>query len=301
MICNIQPAGKQGRAARSRPARGFTLTELLVVIGIIVLLISILTPMIARAYKAGDRAKVASDLAAISAALENYRQDHGNYPQVDAPPKPIPDDFNGARMLCRALIAPGPEAHLSPPFIADGATGPGFRTHKSPGPDGKMDTSDDQGQGQVYGPYLKADQFKVGNPSPGAASTQPPGYLCILDKYGRPILYYPAVGKPNIRKTHAYAWDRSGSDKPMYNARDNWNGTAGGMPKEMLARMLGDFDANGSIDEGASPPEQPAYEGSFLLWSAGPDEVFGIRGTLPGTPELLRKAVAKCDDVTNFR
>jgi type II secretory pathway pseudopilin PulG len=274
-----------------------------VVIGIVVLLLSIAVPMITRAYKVGDRTKVASDLQAIAAALEAYRQDHGTYPQVDPPPKPIPDEFNGARMLCRALIAPGPEAHLSAPFVADGAAGPGFRTRKSPGPDGKMDTSDDQGQGQVYGPYLRSEQFKLGNPSPGAASTQPPGYLCILDKYNRPILYYPALGKPNIRKAKAYAWDRSGSDKPMYNARDNWNGTTGAMPKEVLARMLGDFDANGMIDDGASPPEQPAYEGPFLLWSAGPDETFGIptSGPAVASPEAIRKAVAKCDDVTNFR
>jgi prepilin-type N-terminal cleavage/methylation domain-containing protein len=285
MICNTQPAGNRRRAGR----RGFTLTELLVVIGIIVLVISIAAPMITRAYKVGDRTKVASDLQAIAAALEAYKQDHGSYPQVEKAPGPIPQDFNGARMLCRALIGPGPERHLQPPFIADGADGPGFRTRMP-------------GQGQVYGPYIKTDQFKLANPSPGAASTQPPGYLAMLDKYNRPILYYPATGKPNIRKTRAYAWDRSGPDKPMYNALDNWSGTTGAMPKEMLARMLGDFNANGMIDDSASPPEQPAYEGAYLLWSAGPDETFGIRpGTPMGSAELVRKAVEKCDDITNFR
>ena len=86
-----------------RPAkrRGFTLTEMLVVIGIIVLVLSIATPMIARAWRQGDRTRMAADLQAIATALEAYRQDHGSYPVIGPPPTGIDTNFDGARMLCR--------------------------------------------------------------------------------------------------------------------------------------------------------------------------------------------------------
>ena len=286
---------------------------MLVVIGIIVLVLSVATPMIARAWRAGDRARMAGDLHAIATALEAYKQDHGNYPQVARAPERLWEDgFDGARMLCRALIGPGPERHTLAMYIADGKgadvqppdvtkPGPGFRT---------------RGQtGQVYGPYLKVDQFKLANPGPVGAIDYP-GQWALMDRYNRPILYYVAVGKPNIRMKTSYAWDRTGTDKPLYNALDNWNpGRNQSMPrplvsmsKEMMAVMLGDLNANGQIDAAAAAgaEETPAYEGPYLLWSAGPDEVFGLpEGALPTSPppaaDAVRKAIEKSDDITNFR
>lgn len=294
----------------SVPARAFTLTEMLVVIGMIVLIIGIAAPMITRAWRAGDRTRTAADLAAIATALEAYRQDHGSYPQVPSQPPAagVPMDFNGARMLCRALIAPGSETGGGALFIPDGKgadaippnpalPGPGFRTRKSPGPDGLLNTADDIVQGTVYGPYLKPESFKLGDPS-GKNRTEP-AFLAILDRYNRPFLYYPANGKPNIRLARSYAWDRTGAERPLYNALDNQAAFA---PRQGFARMLGDTNADGRIDATASPPEEPAYEGPYLLWSSGPDEVFGPPAGMPvNTTANIRKAVEKSDDVTNFR
>lgn len=285
------------RSAAPATSRAFTLTEMLVVIGMIVLVLGIATPMVTRAWRAGDRTRTAADLAAIASALEAYRQDHGSYPQVSPPPTPgVMLDFNGARMLCRALIAPGPETHTDKLFIADGkgadvnppdpkAPGPGFRTRGT--------------SGRVYGPYLKPESFKLGDPT---GNRTEPAFLALLDRYNRPFLYYPANGKPNIRLARSYAWDRTTADRPLYNALDN---QAAFVPKQGFPRMLGDTNANGMIDATATPPEEPAYEGPFILWSAGPDEVFGPpTGMLPtGTPpsDKIRKAVEKSDDITNFR
>ncbi len=57
--------------------RGFTLVEVLVTIGIIVLLISILLPMIISSIRTSERTKLKGDLNAIAMALEAYKQDFG--------------------------------------------------------------------------------------------------------------------------------------------------------------------------------------------------------------------------------
>lgn len=258
---------------------GFTLVEMLVVIGIILLVIGLIGPMAMRAWKAGDRARTTADLSAIAAGLEAYRTDHGDYPRVDALPfegaSATQRGFNGARMLCRALIGPGPAVPQKPPGyeeVFDGSDGPGFRTRGL--------------QGRVYSPYVNVSGLKLGNPE-STAPNQPIGLWAILDGYGKPILYYPATGKPNIRLANAYVGDYDqaappAAGKPAFNARDN----SKAMPLVMLSKMLG--DTNG--DQKFTDPESPATEAPFLLWSSGPDETFGTTTTAD-----------KSDDITNFR
>jgi prepilin-type N-terminal cleavage/methylation domain-containing protein len=71
------------RTDRFRPA-GFSLVELLVVIGIIVLLLGILIPVVSRVRQAAWSANTQNTLANISGAIERYHMDHQAYPGLVA-------------------------------------------------------------------------------------------------------------------------------------------------------------------------------------------------------------------------
>src|SRR5215211_3182325 len=65
-------------------ARGaFTLIELIIVVGIIIVLSGLVLSTVGYARKKGARARAETEIAAMSAACENYKADNGVYPTSD--------------------------------------------------------------------------------------------------------------------------------------------------------------------------------------------------------------------------
>jgi prepilin-type N-terminal cleavage/methylation domain-containing protein len=69
----------------NRTRRGFTIIELLVVIGIIVVLLGILLPVVNAVRKQAQKADTSAEITKIAEAIHNYYQDYRSFPG------PVPD------------------------------------------------------------------------------------------------------------------------------------------------------------------------------------------------------------------
>ena len=202
----------------------------------------------------------------------------------------------------------------------DGADGPGFRLRAG-------------GSGQVYGPYLQTDKFKTRG-------------LSIVDFVGNPIQYFPGnPSKPTVTSSVTYTtgttpyvyggggpylgtatgfspgatipatvgvpcpafYNYSDGDMLAMNAATSDSNFKTTFPDiVVMEAMLGCFDFN-TYHGYIGPGETAASTAPYLLWSAGPDGIFGPReatkdlaGFKAATPAQIKSDVNKCDDVTNF-
>lgn len=64
----------------NRPPRGFTLVEMLVVLGIIAVLVALLMPAVMSAVNNARRAAIGAEISALDKAIEQYKQKRGDYP-----------------------------------------------------------------------------------------------------------------------------------------------------------------------------------------------------------------------------
>jgi type II secretory pathway pseudopilin PulG len=281
----------------------FTLVELLVVIGIIVLLIGILLPVVSAVRRSAEKNATRLDLQTIGLALESYRKDFGDYPRP-------PDSQRKYRLLAWALIGPydanqgtlkdplAPTGSPTPNF-ADGADGPGFRT--------LWDSGTQKGS-KVWGPYLPPDKFKLINK---ATDNVPNNYLDlkwdIADRFGTPIEYFPRWrgGPPDPTKTCLFGGLGTSTGKQaIYDYRQQWiydpttSPAADSQLMRYLRVALGDqypnknpaTPPNDLIDAGETANEMPA----FILVSAGISRVYP-------DDKAITSNFQKCDTITNLQ
>ncbi len=317
--------------------RGFTLVELLVVMGIIIVLIGILVPTLIRAYSAADKTKAAADLQSIGVALEAYRGDFGDYPRIDRSVATGYGQDTGAVVLCKALVGAGGTVEpVATPYATLTSYNPGDLVSYSGvnyvyiryttgtinagnpavpsvgsanpywAPWLTVDGLNGPGfrirqQGKVYAPYLQMDRFKI-----------VAGGTMLADLNNNPILYYPAsINKPNVYAVPSatnggyVAKYNPAFPMPLYCASDN----LGFMSLVELQAELGDYSTNQAIDTVATatnPGEAAIGNYPYLLFAAGPDSSFGPVGVVTSATTLAKWqtnkiAAAGCDDVTNIQ
>lgn len=265
---------------------GFTLVELLVVMGIMVVLAALLLPMLNRARREAQRATMQADLITIGQALDAYKDDFGAYPQVGMGNKvggsSVP--VTGAAILCWALVAPGPASQdgagqMTGSVVATPDNGaPGFRLHgfgNSP-------------QGKVYGAYINLDNFRIGtysgkdsNRVMPVPSTTPfdDTNTVIADRNGNVILYWPVkpakqslfISQNAIGSNPAPAsiGNINYTDNAFYLTSPNGNFT-NDLTFRLFAYRLGNHAMTGTLKAGETAILPP-----YLLWSPGPDGNFG--------------------------
>ena len=92
-ICIKRLTNRLGAWHGRRSKTGFTLIELLVVIAVIIVLAGLILSTFGYVQKKGARARVETEIAAMSAAIESYKADNGIYPRgqsTSAPPSGTP-------------------------------------------------------------------------------------------------------------------------------------------------------------------------------------------------------------------
>jgi general secretion pathway protein G len=152
---------------------GFTLIELLVVVAIITLLAGLVLQTAGYVQRKGATSRAEAEIAALSAALESYRADMGEYPRR-------------SNATLTATNAPGDNAFLRAALAPNGTN--------------SLNTLN-----KVYFEFPKG--MGPQNASPTATNVN------VLDPFGEPYGYIGPGTNPTPRSGSAFfdLWSRSGS------------------------------------------------------------------------------------------
>jgi prepilin-type N-terminal cleavage/methylation domain-containing protein len=242
----LPPLRRRLGAVVGHRAPGFSLIELLVVIGLIALLASLALVAMSKVRRQAAIHRVKGDFQAITTALEAYNADFHSYPMATAPARYI---------LAKALIGPGSAAE-------DGEDGPGFRTAKD---------------GKIWPSYLSADKFPVKRT--GGLNTWE-----LFDYFGNPIEYYPkrksfSPDKGPLVGAQVYSQSGVGGLAGLPGMYDQGDGA---ISRETLLVILGDNNRDNKIGAG----ETARYTGPFILASPGADGSFSQPGQVDRSDDI---------------
>jgi len=289
-----------------RRKSGFTVVELLTVIGIMAMLVALLIPAVTAVKNTAKGVKQKAQFASIEMGLTTFRNDYGDYPPSNwwdpAPPFGTQRDYCGAQKLAEALVGWDLMGfHPKSDFRANGYNDAGVFVYNP---------NDAVLMAQRKGPYLElatASVFRLGDISPDkpglfidtaplAADTfvlcdvfsvkkitfRKPGISeTTTQNAGTPILYYRAnTSSKSIVPTGSPA----NYQDQIYNPRDNFPlislGKLADWDKPSAARrrhVLEDFNFFYEYirDPKITARPWPYRPDSYILISAGPDGAYG--------------------------
>ena len=272
---------------------GFTLVELLVVIGIVVLLVALLLPALTRSVQSARRTRVKVELSGIATALDAYKSDFGDYPRLGTAADPINAvPTPGGSLLARALMGPAPaNAVAAAPQFQDGYGDPdaptfGFKDQRQVINRGGATAV--SFPGPVRGPYLDPAKFKMKASTDaaviGAKLTYGPDTTLLDSRFNAAILYYAArFQEPDVGIGTNFVGPFAAS---LFNSNDNVLALPlavpnGSPPEERgLGQLLGDANKDGHI----GPGEAAATKGPFLLIAQGNEDGYLVSPVTNFTP-----------------
>lgn len=289
-----------------RRKSGFTVVELLTVIGIMAMLVALLIPAVTAVRLTAKRVSQKAQFASIEISLTAFKTDYGDYPPSnwwDPPPAPAgPRNYCGAQKLAEALV--GWDLMGFQPksdFRANGFNDAGIFVYNP---------NDAVLMAQRKGPYLEpasAGVFRLADISPDKPGLfidtveLAPDTFVLCDVFsvkritfrkpgifetttqnaGTPILYYRA-------NTSSKSLIPSGSpanyQDQIYNPRDNfplinlgrladWNKSSAARRRHTLEDF--NFFYEYIRDPKITARPWPYRPGSYILISAGPDGEYG--------------------------
>jgi type II secretory pathway pseudopilin PulG len=112
---------RRGQRLTNRLNGAFTLIELIVVVGVILILTGLVLSTTGYARKKGARARAETEVAAMSAALENYKADNGTYIRntdtdgLDAQASGNPCAYRNASLYLYKQLSGDTNANFQPP------------------------------------------------------------------------------------------------------------------------------------------------------------------------------------------
>ena len=115
-----------------RPARGLTVVELLVVIGIVAVLIALLLPAVQAAREAVRRIQCQDNVRQLGLALSNHHTAHGELPPGWISEKPNGDPGWGWAAMLLPFMEQGALQNASGPGGSPGGPGPGGKPISDP-------------------------------------------------------------------------------------------------------------------------------------------------------------------------
>lgn len=277
---------------------GFTLVELLVVIGIIGLLLMLLVPVIASAMRTVRSSMTRNTIKTIEMAIANFRNDFGAYPP--SRPKWSPNDDAGTK-------GKGETGASNLCYYLRGPDGGGWGM----GAGGLMPFAGSGVAKRVYGPYYQSgdDRIKFGEEIAPPNNIVAQGFLDDFQPSGV-ILYFRSYAVPSTGTSGAYiAYDYKdnnpslafNADQHDPGARTTYSAVTVSYPQTQAESFYHCVMTNSATADA----NRVFARNDYLLISPGPDGRYGYTKTDTATntivPANKKKDVdAVTDDVTNW-